>query len=110
MAEYICREVVLSKCDDIWNAADETTQTGVDIINTIDKVMDFIESLPSADVRPVKHGKWERLVSRQSGFHYEVGARCSCCKEYTATVCSCEAMPFEFCPHCTADMRGDTND
>lgn len=110
MTEYICREVVLSKCDDIWDAADETTQTGVDIINTIDKVMDFIESLPSADVRPVKHGKWEQLVSRKSGFHYEVGARCSCCNEYTITVCLCEAMPFEFCPHCTADMRGDTND
>ena len=55
----------------------------------------------------VKRGKWEHLVSRKSGFHYEVGARCSCCNEYTITVCLCEAMPFEFCPHCTADMRGE---
>jgi hypothetical protein len=50
MAEYINREVVLSKCNDIWNNADETTQTGVDTINTIDKITDFIESLPTTDV------------------------------------------------------------
>jgi len=54
----------------------------------------------------VKLGKWEHLVSRQSGAHYEVAARCSCCKEYVVTICGCEAMPFEFCPHCTADMSG----
>lgn len=53
MNEYISREVVLSNCADIWDNADETTQTGVDVINTIDKITDFIESLPSADVQPV---------------------------------------------------------
>jgi hypothetical protein len=44
---------VLSKCNDIWNNADETTQNGIDIINTIDKITDFIESLPAADVQPL---------------------------------------------------------
>lgn len=53
MDEYISKEAVLSKCDDIWNAADTTTQTGVDTINTIDEITDFIESLPTADVQPV---------------------------------------------------------
>lgn len=43
----------MSKCNDIWDNADETTQTGVDTINTIDKITDFIESLPSVDVQPV---------------------------------------------------------
>jgi len=53
MNEYISREAVLSKCADIWDNADETTQTGVDIINTIDKITDFIESLPVTDVQPL---------------------------------------------------------
>lgn len=53
MPEYISKESVLLKCADIWDNADETTQTGVDTINTIDKITDFIESLPAADVQPV---------------------------------------------------------
>lgn len=61
MTEYISREAVLSKCVDIWNNADETTQTGVDTINTIDEITDFIESLPSADAQPVVHAYWIKL-------------------------------------------------
>ena len=53
MARYVDKEAVLSICDSIWNDADETTQSGVDIINAMDKITDFIESLPSADVQPV---------------------------------------------------------
>lgn len=62
MAEYISREAVMSKCDDIWNNADETTQTGVDTINTIDEITDFIESLPIADVQPVN--QWISVKDR----------------------------------------------
>ena len=52
MVEYIEKAAILSKCEDMWNAADETTQTGVDTINTIDKITDFIEAMPVADVQP----------------------------------------------------------
>lgn len=62
MNDYISREAVLSKCTDIWDNADETTQTGVDTINTIDKITDFIESLPAADVQPVD--KWIRVKNK----------------------------------------------
>lgn len=58
MNEYISKQSVLSKCDAMWNNADETTQTGVDTINTIDIIIDFIESLPPADVQPVRHMWW----------------------------------------------------
>ena len=37
----------------MWNNADETTQTGVDTINAIDRITDYIESLPAADVQPL---------------------------------------------------------
>ena len=52
MVEYIEKAAILSKCEDMWNSADETTQTGVDTINTIDKITDFIEAMPVADVQP----------------------------------------------------------
>ena len=52
MAEYIEKAAILSKCEEMWNAADETTQTGVDTINTIDRITDFIEAMPAADVQP----------------------------------------------------------
>lgn len=53
MTEYIEKSAILSKCEEMWNDADETTQTGVDTINAIDRVTDYIESLPTADVQPV---------------------------------------------------------
>ena len=73
------------------------------------QIIDLFDDLPTSDVQPVKRGKWEQLVSKQSGLNYEVGARCSCCNEHTVTICICEAMPFEFCPHCGARMDGDNN-
>ena len=53
MAEYIEKAAILTKCEEMWNAADETTQTGVDTINAIDRITDYIESLPATDVQPV---------------------------------------------------------
>lgn len=53
MAEYIEKAAILSKCEEMWNNADETTQTGVDTINAIDRITDFIEAIPASDVQPV---------------------------------------------------------
>ncbi len=50
MTEYVEKATILSKCEEMWNNADETTQTGVDTINAIDRITDYIESLPTADV------------------------------------------------------------
>lgn len=91
MAGYISREAVINI----------TAETGAW------ETQNRVRELPVADVQLMKHGKWERLVSRQSGLNYEVGARCSCCNEHTLTICICELMPFEFCPHCGARMDGD---
>ena len=100
MADYISREAVLSKCDDIWDSADETTQTGVDTINTIDKITDFIESLPVADVQPVKHGKWIVIDDVE-----QFVAKCSVCGRTEDSRCIND-MPY--C-HCGAKMDGKQN-
>ena len=105
MAKYIecfsCR-------DDLYNAILDIL-SGDSTNDRANQIIDLFDDLPSADVQPVKHGRWEQLVSKQSGLNYEVGARCSCCNEHTVTICICEAMPFEFCPHCGARMDGDNN-
>lgn len=52
------RATVLSKCQQIWSNADETTEIGVAIINIVDELADFVENIPLADVQSVKHGRW----------------------------------------------------
>lgn len=107
MAEYISREALMSKCNDIWDNADETTQTGVDTINAIGKITDFIESLPTADVQPVKRGRWIDIYewakmhdSRPSGMY--IYYWCSECQKE-------QEKKSNFCPNCGARMDGEQN-
>ena len=58
MAEYIEKAAILSKCEEMWNNADETTLTGIDTINTIDRITDLIGAMPVADVQPKK--EWHK--------------------------------------------------
>ena len=43
--EYISKALILSKCDELWNKADETTELGRGVINAIDEITDYIETL-----------------------------------------------------------------
>lgn len=51
MTECIEKAVILSKCEEMRNNADETTQMGVDTISTIDRITDLIEAMPVVDVQ-----------------------------------------------------------
>ena len=104
MNEYIEKAAILSKCEEMWNNADETTQTGVDTINAVDRITDLIEAMPAADVQPVKRGRW---IEDDNCFHH-----CSECKENTIRDiddygCECGEFLTDYCPNCGADMRGD---
>ena len=104
--EYIRLDTTIIGIDSLINKAKTAAEA-----NELFKAKDVIYSQQryTADVQPVKRGRWERLVSRQSGLHYEVGALCSYCNEYVVAGCRRIAMPFAFCPHCGADMRGEDN-
>lgn len=98
----------MSKCDDIWNNADETTQTGVDTINTIDKITDFIESLPTADVQTVKHGRWIDCTfydPYEKSWEQNYEFKCSNCGHMIYSKPNDDNL---FCGHCGARMDGDT--
>ena len=102
MDEYISREAILSKCDNIWNNADETTQTGVDTINTIDEITDFIESLPTADVQPVNRGRW--ICEFYNDVFDVYQADCSVCKRESTDKYDKVSESYGYCPHCGARM------
>ena len=57
--------------------------------------------VPSADVQPVKHGKWLPIIeANEYGDAYQCGTYCSECGE------TLQSEP-NFCPNCGADMRGE---
>ena len=99
MNDYISREAVLSKCQQIWSNADETTEIGVAIINIVDELANFVENIPSADVQPVKHGHWVKSHTQK---HVEVTYECSECQY--EVVGEYEKTPF--CGGCGVRMDG----
>lgn len=64
-------------------------------IAIIDNDAQTIAQLPSADVQPVRHGKW--MKKWHTGFHKEL----PCC-----SVCGhCAAFWWDYCPSCGARME-----
>ena len=77
------------------------------------QILDDIEDIPTADVKPVVRGKWIKHNEVKvfiNGESSTGGVMCSACgykthnKAHTQIGC-----PFNFCPNCGADMRGDRN-
>lgn len=64
------------------------------------EVEDFIDTLPSADVRPVVRGRW--MPTRKYDYCY----KCSVCNKSGPLEPDGEsAFKYNFCPNCGADMR-----
>lgn len=95
MAEYIERTAAYSLAKKICDAIDKVPRCilGKDILN-------FIDDIPAADVRPVVRGHWttEHLASTRGGTYPVV--RCSVCGA---------SLPFfkgtTYCPNCGARME-----
>lgn len=60
----------------------------------------ILSTVPSEDVRPVVHGRWEREEDTCFGFT-DVEHRCSQCGKAYSGQGFCA---FHFCPNCGADM------
>ena len=94
MAEYIDREALYEKAywhgelPDVGNPDAE----GVEAVDVCD-----IDSLPAADVAPVRHGEWEIVVG-SNGKEYMV---CTCCR-----VSQDLTGVFTYCPNCGCRMDG----
>lgn len=66
--------------------------------DAIERATKVLESLPAADVEPVRHGRWiYREFDDEYGWRQEY--ECSKCGKYSY-------FDTDFCPNCGADMRG----
>lgn len=97
MDEYISREDYCEENCGKENREGYKTCTNCGMLN-----------VPTADVQPVKHGKWVLFASDCVGRAFY----CSNCRKVTTTE-DFESSPLEcedyYCSRCGADMRGDTD-
>ena len=78
MDEYISREEVINI----------TAETGAW------ETQNRVRELPAADVQPVKHGRWERRMTKIYA-----------CSECTNEVTDRQRKNYSFCPYCGALMN-----
>lgn len=86
----------------------------------LESVADVFEDTGlTADVQPVKHGRWiethisfcnlipeDKKEERHSFFMAEM--QCSCCKKYNTVTFALSLNKSNFCPNCGARMDGDS--
>lgn len=84
--------------------ADDIEKDLVRYADSIDKTQTFngvlrliVRDTPTADVVPVKHGKWEYIGGY--GYQYRC-SECIMCVKYTSN----------YCPHCGARMDGENDE
>ena len=76
------------------------------------EVLFRMRNIPSADVVPVKHGKW--IYHDDDGWRYDT-YHCSVCRKlFTVDAERLDDIglvkdDLKFCPHCGARMDGDTD-
>ena len=88
MDDYISRQAAIN--------ALENTQVEL-MSEEWDELTDAIMEVPSADVQPVRHGRWEKKW--HSVFKEELPC-CSVCNNFMA-------FRWRYCPNCGATMRGE---
>ena len=85
MTEYIERKAIRDALYD----ADAITMSGVKILN----------QFPAADVTPVQHARWERVIPSKSAAKWSTRVSCSNCH-------SAGYAHHKYCPNCGAKMDG----
>lgn len=94
MDEYISREDVLDIVSQ-YCLDDDGSCSKADVDPR--EMLDEIEALPSADVQPVRHGRW--IISSDGYYPY-----CSECQARP------EGKPTKFCGECGARMDGGSDE
>ena len=91
MSDYISREAAMKAIKSCESADWFIMNWG------LIKAMNAVGDIPAADVRPVKHGKWEECGGVGGGWHFW---RCTNCG-------AVGYKEFYFCPNCGAKMEAE---
>ena len=92
MAEYIEREYAVDAVVDVY-------YNTPDINLSCEKFETAILKIPAADVAPVRHGCWERVIPSKSAAKWSTKVSCSVCHNVGYN-------HFKYCPNCGAKMDG----
>lgn len=73
---------------------------------SMETVIDYIKDYPTVEAKLVVYGKWEENIEHTSEGNYLIGWMCSECGCDVGMVNLYDSKPnYDFCPHCSADMR-----
>ena len=92
MSEYIEREYAVDAVVDVY-------YNTPDINLSCEKFETAIFKSPAADVAPVRHGCWERVIPSKSAAKWSTRVSCSNCH-------SAGYAHHKYCPNCGAKMDG----
>ena len=118
MTDYISREALLERIDDIWDCADMVFEPNDNCcraddcasckwVETKNAIRKIAANFPAADVREVRRGKWIQ-TTQPCGWRDEECAECSVCGEdFVLDEWAMDDFTnlMNFCPNCGADMR-----
>lgn len=100
MAEYIDQEAAISLIKQYGKDVIDDGRYSLDTVDDCIELANRIETLPTADVAPVVHGRWDESKEH---FYLNNG-----CKEWINFYWSeCDApnnSPTDYCPNCGAKM------
>lgn len=111
MDEYISREEAVKRIKSCISTSHDAWESGYN--TAMAEIMEQIKHMPTADVQPVKHGRWE-LIS-QNKFTGTKTLRCTYCKNYFVVrddTLNAGRGDANFCPNCGSKnrMEGDSDD
>ena len=96
MTEYIEREYAVDAVVDVY-------YNTPDINLSCEKFETAIFKIPAADVAPVRHGCWKRVIPSKSAAKWSTRMSCSNCH-------SAGYAHHKYCPNCGAKMRGSDDE
>ena len=98
--EYIEREAAIAKCREIVACEWNHRASPVSWADAYEQFAEDVEALPSADVAPVRHGRWVNEQMIVGGFAETWACDCSVCGRT-------QREPLwkpNYCPNCGAKM------
>lgn len=116
MSDYISRDAALAVVEDeqkklcplgLWG---RKFASDTDEYDAWQKILEKLADVPTADVEPVQHGRWEWFDEDTgtplTGHEWEWGWRCSCCKTELPNSYDNPYDPpqIKYCSNCGAKM------
>lgn len=110
MSEYISKEDV-SRMILNYRADNPKKQTVWAMV--ISDMLRDLKEIPTAEVQPVKHGRWLNhhaiWINQPKIKGWFIQAKCSECEKWAHVMNPyTKSVGYECCPHCGARMDGDT--